>query len=584
MKKICVFLVLLAILGSLFPINAFAQYSYPVVFINEKYRTVGDFEEDLLLVYEAFRQGAKYTYKYGYIDKAGKEVISLTYDSADVFSNGLAAVMSGGKCGYIDKTGTVVIPLLYDTAESFSDGLGRVCKDKQWYYINKTGKAIVGPLDYDRLDNFKDGFARVINKIGNRDYIGLIDHTGKEIIPPIYININDFHEGLAVILKSNYSCGVINTAGKLVIPFSYSVIRDFTDGVAVVGARGGFGLINKAGKIIVPLKYTNIDDFKDGLARVWDDSDKNNQRMGFMDKTGKMVIPLSHTAYGEFTDGLCAVGVKGEFTEKSKVGFIDTKGKLVIQQIYSQWTLFHSFQNGLAIVSNEDGICPKFGIIDKTGKEITPIVYDSIGNGDPNYPVTNEGLVIVAKDYNNGAVDYTGRLVIPMIFRRLTVFHGGLALGELDGRTCILENPLKNAQPTSSKVLVNGIETAFTSYGINGNNYFKLRDLSLALSGTTKQFDVGWDNARSAVILTSNSAYTRVGGELSSGSATVISALLNLSTIYLDGNQITLFSYLIYGNNFFKLRDIARIFDFYVGFDSAMNTIIIDTTKAYIEN
>jgi hypothetical protein len=57
----------------------------------------------------------------------------------------------------------------------------------------------------------------------------------------------------------------------------------------------------------------------------------------------------------------------------------------------------------------------------------------------------------------------------------------------------------KTAKPTTANVLVNGIAVKFEAYNIGGNNYFKLRDLAMALSGTGKQFDVSWDAAENAI-------------------------------------------------------------------------------------
>jgi hypothetical protein len=35
------------------------------------------------------------------------------------------------------------------------------------------------------------------------------------------------------------------------------------------------------------------------------------------------------------------------------------------------------------------------------------------------------------------------------------------------------------------------------------------------------------------------------------------------------------------GNNYFKLRDVAQLFDFGVAWDGMNNTITVDTAKAY---
>lgn len=93
----------------------------------------GDFYEDLAVV---SHQGLS-----GYIDKTGKEVISLVYESAQRFSEGLAGVKRDGLWGYIDKKGNEVIPFVYEEARNFSDGLALVKKNGKWGYVDKKGKS-----------------------------------------------------------------------------------------------------------------------------------------------------------------------------------------------------------------------------------------------------------------------------------------------------------------------------------------------------------------------------------------------------------------------------------------------------------
>ena len=139
------------------------------------------------------------------------------------------------------------------------------------------------------------------------------------------------------------------------------------------------------------------------------------------------------------------------------------------------------------------------------------------------------------------------------------------------------------AKPTASKVLVNGTATSFEAYNINGNNYFKLRDLAKVVSGTAKQFEVEWNAEIKAINLLSDKAYTAAGGEMAKGDGTAKNAVLNTSKIYKDGEEISLTAYNINGNNYFKLRDIAKSFDIGVTFDGATNTVGIDTAQGYTE-
>jgi|GEM_PF-2531100 len=137
------------------------------------------------------------------------------------------------------------------------------------------------------------------------------------------------------------------------------------------------------------------------------------------------------------------------------------------------------------------------------------------------------------------------------------------------------------AVPIFSKVTVDGKEIDFDAYNINGNNYFKLRDLAYILNGTAKQFNVGWNEITKTIILTSNKKYTIVGSEMSGKGENNKTAVLTISKIYLDGREINPVAYNIDGNNYFKLRDIGQIFDFYIGWNEKQNTIIIDTGKKY---
>lgn len=144
------------------------------------------------------------------------------------------------------------------------------------------------------------------------------------------------------------------------------------------------------------------------------------------------------------------------------------------------------------------------------------------------------------------------------------------------------KSTVETAAATAANVTVNGSVVKFEAYTINGNNYFKLRDLAKTLDGSAKQFDVGWDGAMNAISLTSGKPYSPVGGELiSSGISNNTSAYISTAAVYLDGKLITLTAYKINGYNYFKLRDFASALDFGVIWDGTKNTIGIDTSTGY---
>jgi hypothetical protein len=102
---------------------------------------------------------------------------------------------------------------------------------------------------------------------------------------------------------------------------------------------------------------------------------------------------------------------------------------------------------------------------------------------------------------------------------------------------------------------VNGREVSFEAYNINGSNYFKLRDLAMAVNGTKKQFSVGWDAEKQVIDLVSGAAYKPVGNELAvSGNLTAKEARPTKSQVFVRGRSVQVTAYNINGNNYFKLR------------------------------
>ena len=139
------------------------------------------------------------------------------------------------------------------------------------------------------------------------------------------------------------------------------------------------------------------------------------------------------------------------------------------------------------------------------------------------------------------------------------------------------------AVPTTSTVFVNGETVGFDAYNIRGYNYFKLRDLAFALTGTNKRFEVEWDGVRNTIIITSDAAYTAVGGEMTDKGAVSRTAVPTNSIVCIDGLDIAFEAYNIENNNYFKLRDIGIAFDFAVDWNSASNAIAINTSSGYTD-
>lgn len=141
----------------------------------------------------------------------------------------------------------------------------------------------------------------------------------------------------------------------------------------------------------------------------------------------------------------------------------------------------------------------------------------------------------------------------------------------------------ETATLSQNKIFVDGVAKNISAYMIEGNNYFKLRDFAAIVNGTEKQFQVEWDQTNQAIRMTSEMPYTLVGGELSRGDAHSQTAYATTSAIYLDGKQIAFAGYSIAGNNYFKLRDMAKRFDIGVEYDDKTGQVQIMTDRPYVK-
>lgn len=139
------------------------------------------------------------------------------------------------------------------------------------------------------------------------------------------------------------------------------------------------------------------------------------------------------------------------------------------------------------------------------------------------------------------------------------------------------------AAPTNDKLTCDGKDQNPTVFKINGSNYFKIRDLAAILNGTEKQFSVGYDGGAKAVTATSGQPYEANGGELAgaaSGGAREVQA--SNDAIYINGVKASVSVYKIDGSNYFKLRDLGKALNFYVGY-SGEKGMYIETDKPYSE-
>lgn len=284
----------------IFTTGAIALTNPPVIVIEANYQAAKDFHEGLAAV--------KQDNRWGYIDNLGRIAIPLVHripEAGDFsegfaflgdhyidtegntaftrinedtdereeryftnglpFSQGLAAVQTGGQWGFIDLMGNYAIVPTFERADSFSEGLAAVRRNGLWGYINLRGQLVI-PHKYLRAGKFTNGKAAV-NSNGRWGFINSADRT---VIRPSYYEAGDFNYDLAPVrTRANYrGWGFINTRNKFAIPRRYNNAKNFSEGLAPVAADARWGYINVRGEWEISPLYEDARPFSEGLAAV----------------------------------------------------------------------------------------------------------------------------------------------------------------------------------------------------------------------------------------------------------------------------------------------------------------------------
>lgn len=162
--------------------------------------------------------------------------------------------------------------------------------------------------------------------------------------------------------------------------------------------------------------------------------------------------------------------------------------------------------------------------------------------------------------------------------RTTAVMALGLSAVMLVSAGAVADVPATPTRTKGQSVYVDNTRVYPTGYNIKDNNYFKLRDV-----GQLVGFGVDWDESTRTVVITSDRTTPVLTGLLDMAQ-TGSTAKLSPQRITVDGEEVSLTSYLIRGNNYIKLRDIAKEIHFGVEYDMTSKKVTIDPDGVYIDD
>ena len=291
---------------------------------------------------------------------------------------GRVPVKSGGDWFYVDERGVRVWSAHYDEVGAMQGGMAPVRVGDKWGFVNEEGK-LVGNLEYEGAGRVFGGLAMVKSK-DRWGYAAFQDGGLRIVIPPRFLRVRDFSEGLAAVEESDDA------------PVGNETDSDSVeDDSKKIEGPPAWGYIIPSGKLWLKLDFSEAGNFQDGRAAV-KKAGEGNSWMLIDSKPDKDGHATQRTT-GSYT-GLVLLGEKRAAWKKD-----------------GKWGLM-DFQERVIEV--------------KAGSERQDVL-EAVGSfGDKRAP---------AKDGSGkwGYVDPEGRWTIPAKFERAGVFSGGLAAAKEPG-------------------------------------------------------------------------------------------------------------------------------------------------------
>ena len=188
--------------------------------------------------------------------------------------------------------------------------------------------------------------------------------------------------------------------------------------------------------------------------------------------------------------------------------------------------------------------------------------------------------------YPKGKEKITGYQYEPWHYRYVGVAAAkeiqanGWTLEEFLGDTAslgdIYENGRRSAIGSSNNALaIDRVRHEVSAYNVDGNNYFRLRDLATLLEQADAHFDMTYDEDTRTIGVKTHTAYSGAPSLMQLETTDI--AVPNTMAITVDGSFVMPASYNINGFTYYKLRDLGVLLDFGVEWDASSRTIALNT-------
>ena len=180
-------------------------------------------------------------------------------------------------------------------AHPFNEGILPINYGEASFIDLKTGETLFKDKDFYDLRPFNQGLAPVALRAESADPVWRFMNRNGEILMDIVFadfQVRDirgeykiFNENsLATIQNTNGRWGVIDKTGKTIIPFKYDALKIFTEDLAGFKKNGKYGFMDINEKVHIEPIFDDVSAFNNGIAAV-----RIGDKAHLIDKSGKKV-------------------------------------------------------------------------------------------------------------------------------------------------------------------------------------------------------------------------------------------------------------------------------------------------------
>ena len=140
----------------------------------------------------------------------------------------------------------------------------------------------------------------------------------------------------------------------------------------------------------------------------------------------------------------------------------------------------------------------------------------------------------------------------------------------------VKKEEVRKVKATTQKVRLDDKDVVIYGYNIDGENYFKLRDVAAVLKDSKVKFGVEYKDG--LVTLTKGADYKVLDTDQKEVKAES-EAMLTNDKVKVGETDLTAKAFKIDGNNYYRVRDLGKALDFGVDYDEEANTVILSSEK-----